>query len=119
MASLVCAEAAAAGRVALVVGNADYRTVLPLKNPVNDSRAVAEVLERLGFEVTLLDNVGRIEFHDAVESFRSAAGGAAAAVFYYSGHGFQLRGVNYLVPTDASLKSADAIGKVERKDAAR
>jgi len=115
MAFLVSIEAGtaarAAGRLALVVGNADYRSVVPLNNPVNDSHAVAEVLKQLGFDVTLVDNAGQHEFRNAVEAFRQAAGGAAAAVFYYSGHGFQLRGVNYLVPTDASLKSVDALGK--------
>jgi hypothetical protein len=98
-------------RLALVVGNAQYEAVYSLRNPVNDSHAVAETLEQLGFEVVSIDNAGREEFEAAVEKFSTMAEGAEATVFYFSGHGFQLKGSNYLVPTDARLSSAAAIEK--------
>src|SRR5688500_1001912 len=90
-------------RLALVIGNSEYRSVYPLPNAVNDSHAVAKVLNRLGFEVSSLDNAGQEEFRKAIDDFSRKAEGSDATVFYYSGHGFQLRGANYLVPTDAGL----------------
>jgi len=106
------AQAEAAGkRLALVVGNAQYEAVYSLRNPVNDSHAVADTLERLGFEVVSLDNAGREELQAAIEDFSRKAEGAEATVFYFSGHGFQLKGANYLVPTDARLTTVAAIEK--------
>ncbi len=98
-------------RLALVVGNSDYQSAAILKNAVNDSDAIAEKLKGLGFEVTSIENAGQKTFRKAVDDFSAKAKGATATVFYFSGHGFQLNGANYLVPTDAKLKSAAAIEK--------
>jgi hypothetical protein len=106
----VPAEAAASGRrVALVIGNATYDHVESLANPANDSREMREKLGGLGFEIFGGDNLTRTQFLDLIARFKTAAQQADTAVVYYSGHGFQLRGLNYLVPRDAELKSPDAI----------
>lgn len=93
-----------AKRLALVVGNADYDTVADLKNPVRDASAIADELKRLGFEVTLLTDVGTDAFWQKLEDFGTRAETAESTVFYYSGHAFQMNGVNYLVPVAAELK---------------
>ncbi|MBL4917943.1 caspase family protein [Szabonella alba] len=102
-------SAAEAQRLALVVGNSDYSGVSPLKNASRDARDVADSLTRLGFEVTLLTDVQTADFWDRVDAFSKAAETAESAVFFYSGHAFQMNGANYLVPVDAKLSSRDAI----------
>ncbi len=90
-------------RVALVVGNSNYDAVYNLKNATNDAVSIAAVLNRLGFEVIEQIDTTRAEFKESLKQFSAAAQGAEAAVFYYSGHGFQLGGSNFLVPVDAKL----------------
>jgi hypothetical protein len=98
--------AAAQGRrVALVVGNSAYRNVPQLANPGNDARLLAQTLAALGFELTGggaqldLDKSG---FDAAVRAFGQQLPGAEVALFYYSGHGLQVQGANWLVPLDAN-----------------
>jgi len=89
-------------RVALVIGNAAYAQE-PLRNPVNDARAMARSLRHLGFTVLLHENANKATMERAVLDYgrRLAAGGVG--VFFYAGHGMQVRGRNYLVPTDAQI----------------
>ena len=75
-------------RVALVIGNAEYQTLGPLENPVNDARAVAKVLREVGFTVTEEHDLTTNAFHAALEGFKGASTGAATAVLYYSGRGW-------------------------------
>ncbi|MBV8356522.1 MAG: caspase family protein [Deltaproteobacteria bacterium] len=92
-------------RVALVIGNSKYRNVTPLVNPSHDSHLVAKTLRSLGFtliggrEQNDLDKSG---FDRAIENFGDQIRGADVALFYYAGHGVQVRGSNYLVPIDAN-----------------
>lgn len=95
--------AAAERRVALVIGNASYASVTPLKNPVNDANAVAQSLRELGFAVTLALNVDKAGFEQRVRDFANSLDGATAALFYYAGHGLQVDGRNYLLPVDAKV----------------
>jgi hypothetical protein len=95
-------------RTALVIGNTDYRDV-PLKNSVNDATAMAETLEQLGFEVMLLLNADQLKMKKAFREFGmrlKEKGGTG--MFYFSGHGIQARGNNYLLPIGADIqKEAD------------
>ncbi|MBY6153329.1 caspase family protein [Vannielia litorea] len=100
---------AEAKRVALVVGNAAYDNVYALKNATNDASDLAAALERLDFEVTLLTDASEADFWARLDSFADSAEGAESAMFFFSGHAFQLSGANYLVPTDATLASKEAI----------
>lgn len=95
-------------RIALVIGNADY-PFSPLKNPVNDARAMAQTLEKLGFTVELQENTGLIALIDSIRRFSVAARDYDVRLFYYAGHGVQIQGRNYLIPVDAELHNEDEI----------
>jgi caspase domain-containing protein len=106
MAMLVTQASAAGRRVALIIGNATYEHADILTNTVNDADAIADVLKRAGFDVVdERKNVGVVEFKRAVREFMTAAANADIAVVYYSGHGIEVGGVNYLIPVDAKLAS--------------
>lgn len=85
-------------RVALVIGNAAYEEA-PLRNPVNDASDLAAALRRLGFDVTMLADRDRARTMQAVREFGQTARQAEVALFYFAGHGVQIRGTNYLLPT--------------------
>lgn len=87
-------------RVALVVGVSDYPGGLKLANPVNDANNISSALKELNFEVITVLDPNRPEFIDALQQFERNMTGTEAALFYYSGHAIQLRGVNYLLPKD-------------------
>ena len=86
-------------RVALVIGNAGYEP-FQLNNPVREAESVAKELQAAGFTVTVKRDLTKSAFHGALEEFREASAGVATAVFYYTGHGFEEEGVNYLTPVD-------------------
>lgn len=91
-------------KVALVIGNAAYPQS-PLKNPVNDAVAMADVLRRLGFEVTEGRDLGRQQMEEAVDRFAGRVQAGDLALFYYAGHGAQLQQENYLIPVDFQATS--------------
>ena len=95
-------------RVALVIGNGAYREGR-LANPVNDARAMAEALERLGFVVIRRENVKAREIGSALREFRSRLSPGAVALFFYAGHGLQVRGVNYLPAVDAEIEAEEDV----------
>jgi uncharacterized caspase-like protein len=100
--------AAAESRVALVIGNADY-AVRPLRNPVHDARGVAESLRALGYDVVVKENASQSAMLDAMRDFWLRSRKASARVFYYSGHGVQHGGRNFLVPVDVVLRTEDEV----------
>lgn len=91
-------------RVALIIGNASYPTAR-LNNPVNDARAMAQVLRQLGFDVLSYENVNYTQFRRGVARFGEKIADGGVGVFYYSGHGMQVSGKNYMIPVDAQIKS--------------
>lgn len=95
-------------RVALVIGNSNYPTA-PLKNPGNDARAIAKSLKELGFEVTLRENASQRDLAAAIRQFGSSISPGSVALFYFAGHGMQVKGRNYLVPVDADIQVEDEV----------
>lgn len=92
-------------RVALVVGNSDY-LIGPLKNPVNDARAMKTALEKTGFEVLYYENItNKDNFTRAVRTFGQKLQNGEVGLFYFAGHGLQVKGINYLVPIKAEVLS--------------
>src|SRR5262249_3955526 len=91
-------------RIALVIGNAGYRNVGALLNPEHDAAAIAASLRAIGFTtVMLVDDATREKMISALRSFANEAAKADWAVVYYSGHGMEVLGTNYLIPVDAKL----------------
>ena len=101
----LAASAHADKRVALVIGNSAYQNVAALTNPINDANAIAASLTRLGFTVTSQTDLGFDGMRRALRDFSSAARGSDLAIIYFAGHGMEIGGQNYLVPTDARLAS--------------
>lgn len=95
-------------RIALVIGNAAYRTD-PLDNPVNDARLVAQSLRQAGFAVRVHENLDRRALVEALRDFGNRLGENTIAALYYAGHGLQLRDRNFLIPVDAEIRSEDEI----------
>ncbi len=92
-------------RVALVIGNGAYATVGRLANPGNDAKLIAHTLKAAGFTLIGGDaeiDLDKAHFDRAVAEFGRAIAGADVALFYYSGHGLQVDGTNFLVPVDAN-----------------
>ena len=111
LAGMFSAPAFADKRVALVVGNSAYRDVARLDNPANDAKLLAETLRALGFALVgggaQLD-LDKPSLDRAVQTFGAQLSGADVGLFYYAGHGVQVRGENYLIPVDANpTKEAD------------
>jgi uncharacterized caspase-like protein len=102
------AQAGTEPRVALVIGNAKYKDS-PLLNPVNDARALSAALRAAGFEVIELHEQGATAMRKAIREFGEKLRGKDAGLFYFAGHGVQVRGRNYLVPIDADIKYEDEI----------
>jgi caspase domain-containing protein/YARHG domain-containing protein len=109
-AALLAGPAAAQSRFALVVGNDGYQNVEPLKKAVNDARAVAQSLGRLGFSVTLGTNVARRDFVRMVADFENRIQPGDTAFVFYSGHGVEIEGANYLLPIDVPKVGAGQQG---------
>ncbi|WP_376707258.1 caspase family protein [Bradyrhizobium vignae] len=94
------APAQAEKRVALVVGNNEYKNVPKLLKAVNDARTMGDTLKQLGFSVMVAENQNRQQFSETLLAFDKAVEPGDTAFFFYAGHGFEIAGQNYLLPTD-------------------
>src|SRR5262245_12047715 len=100
LAACVATPAMAEKRVALVVGNNDYRYVPKLQKAVNDARAMGDALKQLGFTVMIAENQNRQGFSETLLAFDRAVDAGDTAFFFFAGHGFEIAGQNFLLPTD-------------------
>ncbi len=94
-------------RVALIIGNKNYTHVSPLQNTLNDAQDMANLLRNKGFEIiSVFDAKTKRDIREAVLRFNNSLKGQKDAVglLYYSGHGMQVDGTNYLIPTNADLQ---------------
>jgi hypothetical protein len=96
----LAAPAHAEKRVALVIGNNDYRNVPKLQKAVNDARTMGDTLKQLGFSVMVAENLNRQQFSQTLLAFDNSVGPGDTAFFFFAGHGFEIAGQNYLLPTD-------------------
>jgi len=93
-------------RVALIIGNSGYKFMPSLQNPRNDAADVETALKGLGFETVMAKDLDRAGMNASLEKFSLLVQGANVGLVFYSGHGMQFNGKNYLLPTDADLKTA-------------
>ncbi|CAD5367119.1 Tetratricopeptide repeat protein [Rubrivivax sp. A210] len=99
---------AAEPRHALVVGNANYANA-PLLNSTNDASAVAKVLEKAGFKVDLRLDASQKQMQEAVTAFGDRLKAGGAGLFYFAGHGVQIKGRNFLMPVGTEIKREDEV----------
>jgi curli biogenesis system outer membrane secretion channel CsgG len=102
------AAAAVGDRVALVIGNGKYASA-PLVNSVNDSRAMAQSLREMGFTVIERENITSKQIPSTLREFRTSLTPGSVALFFYAGHGLQIKGTNYLPAVDAEINSEDDV----------
>ena len=106
------AQASASNRVALVIGNGNYKDA-PLLNPVNDARGMVQALKDSGFMVIARENVDQRGMLAALREFgdrlHNSGGSGSVGVFYYAGHGMQIKGRNYLIPVGAPIEREDEV----------
>ncbi|MCJ9700420.1 caspase family protein, partial [Bradyrhizobium sp. SHOUNA76] len=104
--ALCCSPALADKRVALVIGNSAYKSVPKLGNPANDAGLVGGMLRKAGFDtVDVKQDLNASEMRKALREFGGRTRDADVAVIYYAGHGMEVDGTNYLIPTDAALET--------------
>ena len=104
--SLFSQPASAEKRVALVIGNSAYKNVTQLQNPANDAAAVVAMFKKAGFDsVDAKLDLSVVDMRRALREFGNKTRDADIAVIYYAGHGIELDGTNYLIPTDATLET--------------
>ncbi len=104
-------------KIALVIGNSNYE-VGPLTNPENDARAMAKSLRDSGFEVMEYTNLKKRELEESLRAFGSKVSRGGVALFFFAGHGMQVRGANYLIPIGANIQKETDV-EYEAVDAGR
>lgn len=95
-------------RIALVIGNSGYK-FSPLVNPGNDARAIGAALRESGFTVSEKRNLGQAAMRQAIREFGDELVKGGVGLFFYAGHGIQLKGRNYLIPVGADIQREDEI----------
>jgi hypothetical protein len=111
-------------RLALVIGNNDYKDIIPLNTPLNDAKEMEKALQTCGFDVMVLENGTKENIERKINEFSSRLKSYDVGFFYFSGHGFDNRGKHYLVsvdsssnPTDHSISAEYIFSKIESKGA--
>lgn len=102
-------------RIALVIGNGAYLAAPKLATPANDADRMTAKLKGLGFEVIAGIDLARPPMTSDLAAFYARAQGAEVALFYFSGHGIQVKGHNYLLPIDADFAAPGAAFDVEAR----
>ena len=105
---LVVSSNSSGNRIALVIGNASYRT-RPLQNAKNDADDISEVLKKTGFEVIDIRDASLQQMRNAVRQFGDKLLTKDVGLVYYSGHGVEVRGRNYFIPVNADIQRSDEI----------
>ncbi|MGC9313924.1 MAG: caspase family protein, partial [Sediminispirochaetaceae bacterium] len=103
----VTAGLSAAERFALVIGNSNYTSISPLRNPANDAEDITGTLRSIGFEVDVLLDADLRSMREAVRSLgdRLTVNKDSVGLFFYAGHGVQSGGENYLIPLGADIRT--------------
>ena len=108
---VISTESTTQARTALIMGNSEYKEIGVLKNPVHDAKDMRDTLKSLGFTVIYLENAPtRSEMRKAVDEFYDILNQRKGiGLFFYAGHGIQVKGENYLIPIDAKVRSESDI----------
>lgn len=96
-------------RIALIIGCNEYQFDKNLKNPINDAYGINKELKKLGFNTLMLHNPNLQQLKKIIAEFKEQLKNYDTALFYFAGHGIQVNGANYLIPTDAHVTSDKVI----------
>lgn len=96
-------------KLALIIGNQNYNNIDPLNNPINDANSIETVFKRLGIDTIKKTDITNIDFIDAIDDFISKLSYYEVAIFFFSGHGCQIDGENYLCPIDIDASTSGRI----------
>jgi len=96
-------------RVALLIGNNNYSTPNQLYNPVNDVKLISKTLQNSGFKVITLTDATKMKTDEALRKFQKELTRESVGLFYFAGHGVEIDGTNFLVPTDAKFDNEDIL----------
>jgi len=96
-------------RVALVIGNDNYKNLATLKNPVNDARSMKAELKKRGFEVLYKENATKRDMQKLIKSFTYKLKRGGVGLYYFAGHGINVDGKNYLIATDSAIDSKEDV----------
>ena len=99
-------------RIALLIGNYTYKNETELLNPANDVRDLSKKLKEIGFDVSSNENLTDKQMELKIASFGEKAKNSDIALFYFSGHGIEIGGQNYMIPVDARMNN-ESSAKVE------
>ncbi|MGD1960222.1 MAG: caspase domain-containing protein [Fulvivirga sp.] len=102
-------EGAYTKKIALLIGNSNYKNGGSLKNPVNDARAMGAELRNLGFDVMTHFDLSQSAMKKAIDEFGQKLRSYEVGLFYYAGHGIQAKGRNYMIPVEADLKNEQQV----------
>lgn len=105
----VCFAQAAEKRVALVMGNGAYQSLPKLDNPTHDAADMAAALGRFGFEVIHRENQTLEGMNEAIAEFGRKLGGSDVALFFFAGHGIQVKSQNFIIPVNAKIESEASV----------
>ena len=94
---------------AMVIGNGAYQGSGRLDNPINDARAISAKLKGMGFNVTTVENADRTKLVSSLVKFSASAAESDLTLFFYAGHGVQISGTNYMLPTDTNLNQIGGV----------
>jgi hypothetical protein len=94
---------------AIVIGNGAYQGSGRLDNPINDARAISAKLKGMGFKVTTVENADRTKLVSSLVKFSASAADSDLTLFFYAGHGVQISGTNYMLPTDTNLNQIGGV----------
>ena len=93
-------------RLALVVGNAAYSSLPPLKQTVADAKLIQKSLADLGFDVTFVEDASKDALEQSLATLRDGITPGSTVVVYFAGHGIQVSDQNYLAPVDVKVNDA-------------
>ena len=96
-------------RVALVIGNNDYKSLSNLKNPINDARLMKSVLVKRGFNVIYKENATKRDMKKLVKEFTHKLSSGGVGLYYFAGHGVDVGGRNYLIGSDSIIEDKDEV----------
>ncbi len=96
-------------RHALIIGNSQYRTLMPIPNAINDVNIVAKALGILGFKTTVLNDFTSSQFDEKWTYFKQDANNTEVLLIYYVGHGMAFEGNNYFLPVETNIKNCNDV----------